>query len=293
MNEKVTLRRRPTFVDGALGVTALALVVAIGLQIFVLNPKADSTERGLRNAVGAIIAVQIQNCRADHRFREQYKTRGEAEKAILGLFLSLAHKAVREAKDPEGVSRQFIQKFGPLNRRIHIIPVPDCDEVARRLRKVVENTGVKVPPIPDLEALVSPAHLRRSAPEGGDAQQTGSTGHQQPSPSPSGGGGDGTEAGKGGGKHESTAATPVPEPKGASAGGGSDPARAPASGGSSAEQSRETPAPSTNEAADPESHPIPEAVEAAGGAVGTTGEAAQGVVEGAGKAAGCVLRGSC
>jgi hypothetical protein len=164
MTEEVKLRRRPTFVDGALGVTALALVVAIGLQIFVLNPKADSTQKGLRSTVGAIIAVQIQNCQADHRFREQYKARGEAEKAILGLFLSLAHKAVREGHDPGDVSRRFIKTFGPLNRRIHIIPVPDCDEVARRLRKVVENTGVKVPPIPALEALVSPTPLRRSTP---------------------------------------------------------------------------------------------------------------------------------
>jgi len=129
--------------------------------------------------------------------------------------------------------------------------------------------------------------------QGGDAHQTGSTGHQQPSPSPSGGGGSGTEAGKGGGH-----VAPAPGSGGGggpspAADGGRAPAAAPASGGSGGQQSSAPPPPPASEAADSEPHPLPEAVEAAGGAVGETGEAAQGVVEGTGKAAGCVLRGSC
>jgi hypothetical protein len=138
------------------------------------------------------------------------------------------------------------------------------------------------------------ATSRRSGAKGGDAAQTGSTGHQQPSPSLSEGGGSGTEAGKGGGGQGAQPGQGGTGGPSAPAGGESDPAPAPASAGSGAEQSRETPAPTTNEGADPpEPHPLPETVEAAGGAVGETGEAVQGAVEGTGKAAGCVLRGSC
>jgi hypothetical protein len=132
---------------------------------------------------------------------------------------------------------------------------------------------------------------------GGDALQTGSTGHQQPSPSPSGGGGTGTEAGKGGGH-----GSPAPGSGGsggpsAPAGGGSDPAPAPASGGSGGQQSSAQP--ESDLIGDEEAHQVnspsllPETVEAAGGAVGETGEAAQGAIEAVGDTAKCVLKGAC
>jgi hypothetical protein len=140
-------------------------------------------------------------------------------------------------------------------------------------------------------------HTREAAGErgeqrqpGGDAPQTGSTGHQQPSPSPSGGGGNG--AGKGG----KTDSHEAPSPVTGGSGGGSEPASSdstttspPASPGTTPEPSREPPAPPPAPA--PQS--LPETVEAAGGTVGKTGEAAQGAVEETGKAAGCVLRGGC
>jgi|GEM_PF-2598215 len=121
--------------------------------------------------------------------------------------------------------------------------------------------------------------------QGGDAQQTGSTGHQQPSPSPSGGGGKGTEAGKGGGSGGNEGGHAQGHP------GGQNPAQtspAPTSQGNSGSASADTGLdirPPAGEAATPEPHPLPETVEAAGGAVGETGEAAQGVVESVGETA--------
>lgn len=107
---------------------------------------------------------------------------------------------------------------------------------------------------------------------GGDALQTGSTGHQHPSSSSKGGGGNG----KGG------------VGKGGSGGGSASP-----KGG--APPNPEHPGP--NEGAKPQQGTLPSTVEATGNAaaevVEKAGEAVQGTVEGVGDAAGCVVRGSC
>ena len=134
----------------------------------------------------------------------------------------------------------------------------------------------------------------RQASVGGDAQQTGSTGHQQPSPSPSGGGGSGTEAGKGGGH-----GSPSPSSGGGAPGARDTPSAAPSPSGATDSPSPPNASsvpnqsPPTNEAATPEPHPLPETVEAAGGAVEKTGESAQGAVEAVGGTAKCVLKGAC
>lgn len=142
-------------------------------------------------------------------------------------------------------------------------------------------------PIPEREAP------KYGGARGGDALQTGSTGHQQPTPSPSGGGGNGTEAGKGGGHGPPASGHGGSGGPSAPANGGSDSAPAPPPGGSGGQQSSVPAAPPANEAATPEPHPLPETAQAAGDVVGKAGEAAEGVVEGTGKAAGCVVRGSC
>jgi hypothetical protein len=168
-------------------------------------------------------------------------------------------------------------------------------EACQKLRAEVEKAaGVVVTCIPFRRAgypCPRPgSDLAEEQAQGGDAQQTGSTGHQQPSPSPSGGGGNGTGAGKdgqtgghGGGHSEGHSEAPVtPEPQ----------AQSEERPDISSDIPRDIPAPA-NEPADPEPHPLPETVEAAGGVVGETGEAVQGTVESAGKAADCVLRGGC
>ncbi len=170
----------------------------------------------------------------------------------------------------------------------------------QKLRAEVEQAaGIQVTCIPFRRAgYLCPRPgselANQQASVGGDAQQPGSIGHQQPSPSPSGGGGSGTEADKGGGH-----GSPAPGHGGsggpaAPAGSGSAPAPAPTSSGSSGQQSTAVPPPVAEEHAD---HPLPEAVEATGKAVGgvveKAGGAAQGVVEGVGKTGDCLLRGGC
>lgn len=128
---------------------------------------------------------------------------------------------------------------------------------------------------------------------GGDALQTGSTGHQQPGPST---GGHGNSGGVGGGGRE-----PHPSHGGSGgpsgpAGGGSSPAPAPPSNQGGGQRSS-VPPPVAEEHAD---HPLPEgagkAVESIGASVGgvvkETGEGVNSGVEGVGKGAGEATCGS-
>ncbi len=112
--------------------------------------------------------------------------------------------------------------------------------------------------------------------QGGDASQTGSTGHQQHTPSSKGGGGGHGKggAGKGGGEGPSAPG------QGGSGGGPAPPDR-----GSGNEQSHGNPAPPASEAAKSQQPTLPATVEATGKAAGEavekTGEAVQGTVQGA------------
>ena len=167
----------------------VCLVIGAGVGAWQIEDARDDSQGQNEQTLGSIIAVQIQNCKNDRRFREQYRKRGEAEKALIGLFLQLARRNVAEGKDPTGESQAFLDRFGPLAREIHVIPIPDCREVGKSLREVIQNTGVDIPPIPELEKLVSPSRPGgsntdsvRSPTPGGDALQPGSTGRQQPDP---------------------------------------------------------------------------------------------------------------
>jgi hypothetical protein len=170
--------------------TYICVVVGVAIAMWQIESLRSESQGQNEQTLGSIIAVQIENCQNDRRFREQYRKRGEAEKLLLDLFLSLARRAVAEGKDPEGTSKDFLEKFAPLSREIHIIPVPDCKEVGQRLREVIENTGVTVPPIPELEALTLPPAREGVIDSNGHAPSS--------QPGPPAGGSPGK--GKGGGK---------------------------------------------------------------------------------------------
>lgn len=170
----------------------VCVIAGIALALIRIEGARHESQGQNEETLGSIIAVQIQNCRSDHRFREQYKKRGEAEKALIGLFLSLARTNVAAGNDPTGQSQAFLDKFGPLDKELRIIPIPNCRVVGTELREVIENTGVEIPPIPELEKLINPRKHRESRQHksnpttqnsnGGDANQTPSTAHQQPGP---------------------------------------------------------------------------------------------------------------
>lgn len=165
----------------------VCVIAGIAFALFRIEGARHESQGQNEETLGSIIAVQIQNCRSDHRFRDQYKKRGEAEKALIGLFLTLARQNVAEGNDPTGQSQAFIDRFGPLEENLRIIPIPNCRVVGRELREVIENTGVEIPPIPELEKLINPRKHREARqahrnPNGGDAHQTPSKAHQQPGP---------------------------------------------------------------------------------------------------------------
>lgn len=94
---------------------------------------AQVLAKSTRSSQNAIIDVIRRTCEQDHKFRIQYKVRGKAEKKLLALFLELA-KANAHNGTNVGLNEGFIDEFKPLLKRIHIIPPPDCDAQARRLR---------------------------------------------------------------------------------------------------------------------------------------------------------------
>lgn len=73
--------RRPPVVLGLSFITALALLVALGLILFSVNPGVDKTEDEIQKAVAsqhAIICAQVQNTANAYRFRS-LTPRGEVE----------------------------------------------------------------------------------------------------------------------------------------------------------------------------------------------------------------------
>jgi hypothetical protein len=85
-------------------------------------------------SIDRVIEVIEEDCLKEGERNRQIKVRGEAEKTLLELFLTLAHQSVTEGKDATGVSQDFIERFGPLTKRIRILPLPDCHKQADQLR---------------------------------------------------------------------------------------------------------------------------------------------------------------
>lgn len=111
------------------------------------DARVESREN-FNEALGTIVAVQLQNCEDDHRFRRQYRVRGKAEKKLLILFLNLAAQNIAAGKPDSGVSTDFIEEFGPLSERIKIIPLPNCKLAGRRLRQQLGLVGAELPHFP-------------------------------------------------------------------------------------------------------------------------------------------------
>lgn len=154
---KKTLR----FLTGAaiIIIAELAVLLAFVIPSLGTNRNQEHRLRAQQHKINAVISAlvvgQIENCRQDHRFRIQYRNRGLTEKELLDFFLTLASATVANGQDPTGTSQEFIEKFMPLTQTIHIIPVPNCQQGAARLRRAIEQTGIMVPPIPSLEPLKS------------------------------------------------------------------------------------------------------------------------------------------
>jgi hypothetical protein len=92
-----------------------------------INLQGDTT-----TSLDSIIQAQERVCLDNHELAAQYKVRGEAEKALFNFFLSLARQSLAESDD--AASKDFLERFGPLARQIHILPLPDCQAQAERLR---------------------------------------------------------------------------------------------------------------------------------------------------------------
>jgi hypothetical protein len=80
------------------------------------------------SSLSSVIDVWEKTCMGEERRDRQIKVRGEAEKALLDLFLGLA------AKEPNPVSQEFVEQFSPLAQKIHVLPLPDCEATAGQLR---------------------------------------------------------------------------------------------------------------------------------------------------------------
>lgn len=129
----------------------IILVLAVAVTFWQVGQARQQTTTETKKTLGTIIAVQVDNCEKDRAFREQYKIRGEAEKKLLQLFLTLAQQNVR-ALPPDAkarqTSQQFIDDFGPLTDQIQIIPIPDCAVTEKHLRDSI-GRDVRVPDLSD------------------------------------------------------------------------------------------------------------------------------------------------
>jgi len=113
-------RRRRVFLAIAVALFLVATTWNIGSAINVRTKTASS--------LGSVVDVIERNCVQEERRDRQIKVRGEAELALLNLFLDLARK------EPNPVSEAFVERFEPLTRRIKIIPLPDCMKQGDELR---------------------------------------------------------------------------------------------------------------------------------------------------------------
>lgn len=125
------------------------LVLGIGITLWQVDQTSGKVDTKTEETLGTIIAVQVDNCQNDLAFRKQYKIRGDAEKQLLDLFLTLARQGLSAKATPPDqrkTSEDFIHQFAPLTAKIRLIPVPDCRTVEKHLRAVV-GANVKIPVI--------------------------------------------------------------------------------------------------------------------------------------------------
>lgn len=137
----------------ALSVAGLLLLVgALLFSVYAVTHKksgeianngatAARAARGVQQSqktLRAIVDSRVDECRRDHRFRRQVRVRAIVERKQLTLFLGLARRQVAAGVGtPEEIqtSRAFLAEFSPLLERIHILPLPDCQRLERRLTR--------------------------------------------------------------------------------------------------------------------------------------------------------------
>lgn len=128
----------------------VVLVVAIAIAFWQADRASQKVDTATSHTLGTLIAVQVGNCKDDRIFREQYRLRGQAEKELLELFVTLARQSL--AALPRGskqrqASEDFIAQFEPFATRIQIIPLPDCQMTEQHLRESIRES-VTVPNFP-------------------------------------------------------------------------------------------------------------------------------------------------
>lgn len=108
----------------ALGIAIVLFIAAtawnVGTRI--------STQTKTTSSLDAVVTVIEDRCVQEERRDRQIKIRGEAEKALLQLFVGLA------GKEQNAVSRGFVEEFAPLTQKIHNLPLPDCMKIGDELR---------------------------------------------------------------------------------------------------------------------------------------------------------------
>lgn len=80
----------------------------------------------------AIIDAQVKACERDHDFRIQARIRAEVERHILRQFIGLIAISPVFHENPVE-SQKVIDKFERDLGRIHILPLPDCEQVRDEL----------------------------------------------------------------------------------------------------------------------------------------------------------------
>lgn len=117
---------------------ALALIIAGSIPATLLTLIVGPTIIANRSTIEAIVDAERTSCEADVQFRQQYRTRAIAEKALLTLFLDLAHQSVTDPAippDQRRTSEDFIKEFKPLTDDIIILPLIDCEALAEDLEE--------------------------------------------------------------------------------------------------------------------------------------------------------------
>lgn len=111
----------------ALALVLLVVAIYVGSTAWNVATRINTQTKTTASLSNVIEALEV-NCHRERPRTRQIKFRGEAELALLELFLTLARE------DSSATSQEFVRRFEPLTRKIHIIPLPDCTAEAEDLR---------------------------------------------------------------------------------------------------------------------------------------------------------------
>jgi CRISPR/Cas system CSM-associated protein Csm2 small subunit len=108
---------------------ALGIAIVLFIAATAWNVAARiTTQTKTTSSLSSVVDVIEDRCMQEEQRDRQIKVRGEAELALLDLFLDLARK------EQTSVSEAFVEHFEPLTRKIKIIPLPDCARQGDELR---------------------------------------------------------------------------------------------------------------------------------------------------------------